>query len=81
MAHLFMSHAPHLVELRMAADQAELMAIHFLARHNGKAPTLEDCEDHRIEVLGNLLTALNRVEENLGDRIQQAMYPGLELGE
>lgn len=45
------------------------------ARMAGMPISAGDLEDHRTEVIGELLDALNRAQPGLGDTFQAAMYP------
>jgi hypothetical protein len=58
-------------ELRLCADRAACMA---QQRRPLFAAGL-GIEDHRTQVIGELLDALDRVDPGLGDTLLHAMYP------
>lgn len=57
--------------LRCLQRSTGLLAGHMA----GVSISAGDLEDHRTEVIGELLEALNRVQPGLGDTFQAAMYP------
>lgn len=59
-----------LLELRMEVQRAEAAAkrLPFPAKH-------DQYEDHRTDIIGELLGALDRIDPGLGTRLQQALYP------
>lgn len=69
-------HTSLVAELYLMVVKAEAKAEVLRARHTaGEAFEQGVLDDHRTEVLGELLDAIERSEPELGRRIQAAMYP------
>ena len=67
---------PHnqlVAELLLVAEGAEVKAQRV--RSAPGAPAFGVVEDHRAEVLGDLLDAIDRVQPGLGTRLHLAMNP------
>ncbi len=66
----------HLVsEVLLMLQTAEHKAARLQVRAEANHVPVGDLEDHRTEVIGELLDALNRCHPGLGERLQAAMYP------
>ena len=59
------------LELRLVVMEAEARAASLLPA-NATHPQMED---HRTELIGELLEALDRIDRGLGTRLMLAMYP------
>lgn len=62
-------------ELLLVVEAAEHKAAQLRVRADAHHVPVGVLSDHRVEVLGELLDALNRVHPGLGERLQAAMYP------
>lgn len=58
------------LELRLVVQKAEAKAAAL-----PEQPSHGQFEDHRTEVIGELLEALDRIDRSLGTRLMLAMYP------
>lgn len=68
-------HAALISELYLVCTNAETAAAVFRAAHAGSPVPFGRLEDHRTQVLGDLLHAIESVEPGLGQRIHAAMDP------
>ena len=60
------------LELRLVAERAEFPVFDAATPH-------ARLEDHRTDVLGELLDAIDRIDPGLGTRLLHAMYPRARL--
>ncbi|MDP2008215.1 MAG: hypothetical protein Q8K45_21295 [Rubrivivax sp.] len=68
-------HAALIAELYLVATNAEAAAVVFRAAHGAAPVPFGRLEDHRTQVLGDLLDAIESVEPGLGKRLHDAMDP------
>lgn len=69
-------HTQLVAELLLVADKADMKAAHLRAtRDAGGNVPYGVTEDHRTEMLGDLLDAIDRGHPGLGTRLQTAMHP------
>lgn len=69
-------HTQLVAELLLVADKAETKAqdIRYVRDLGGNVP-YGTCEDHRTEIWGDVLEAIDRSHPGLGTRLQNAMHP------